>query len=154
MGGDPAVVREESGNQAYIPTLVENLQRDDLSPRGEAAALEPPVRERGWSARQVGEAIKRSLMYVSRRLRVFEDADLAPLVLRDGLAISIAEYCYAARGLVADQGRTRPASAAGHADRPFCPTACRLFSPRHEFRLGLLSGLLSNDYKWTVEGPP
>ncbi len=86
-----AAVRDETDEQAYILTLVENLQREDLQPKEEAAALEVLVRERGWSTRQVGEAIKRSPMYVSRRLRVFEDEDLAPLVLRSGLAVSTAE---------------------------------------------------------------
>jgi ParB family transcriptional regulator, chromosome partitioning protein len=75
-----AIVREETADQAYILTLVENLQREDLSPREEAAALELLVRERGWTTRQVGEAIKRSHIYVSRRLRVFEDDIFAPLV--------------------------------------------------------------------------
>jgi ParB family chromosome partitioning protein len=87
----PAVVHDETDDQAYILTLVENLQREDLSPKEEAAALEVLVRERGWSTRQVGEAIKRSPMYVSRRLRVFDDPVLAPLVLREGLAVSTAE---------------------------------------------------------------
>jgi ParB family chromosome partitioning protein len=87
----PAAVREETDDQAYILTLVENLQRENLQPKEEAAALEVLVRERGWSTRQVGEAIKRSHIYVSRRLRVFEDPVLAPLVLRSGLAVSTAE---------------------------------------------------------------
>jgi hypothetical protein len=39
----------------------------------------------------VGEAIKRSPMYVSRRLRVFEDEVLAPLVLHNELSVSTAE---------------------------------------------------------------
>jgi ParB family chromosome partitioning protein len=86
-----AVVRDETDDQAYILTLVENLQREDLTPREEAAALEVLVRERGWSTRQVGEAIKRSPMYVSRRLRVFDDLVLAPLVLRNEVAVSTAE---------------------------------------------------------------
>jgi ParB family chromosome partitioning protein len=86
-----AVVRDETEEQAYILTLVENLQRDDLTPNEEAAALEVLVRERGWSTRQVGEAIKRSPMYVSRRLRVFEDPVLAPRVLRHELSVSTAE---------------------------------------------------------------
>jgi ParB family chromosome partitioning protein len=86
-----AVVRDETDDQAYILTLVENLQRENLSPREEAAALEVLVRERGWSTRQVGEAVKRSAMYVSRRLRVFDDPVLAPLVLQDQLAVSTAE---------------------------------------------------------------
>jgi ParB family chromosome partitioning protein len=87
----PAVVREEDAADAYILTLVENLQREDLSPREEAEALEVLVRERGWTTRQVGESIKRSHMYVSRRLRVFEDSVLAPLVLKNELAVSTAE---------------------------------------------------------------
>jgi hypothetical protein len=41
--------------------------------------------------RQVGEAIKRSHVYVSRRLRVFEDDVLAPMVLARGLTVSAAE---------------------------------------------------------------
>jgi ParB family chromosome partitioning protein len=85
-----AVVRDETDDQAYILTLVENLQREDLTPKEEASALEVLVRERKWSTRQVGEAIKRSHIYVSRRLRVFEDPVLAPLVLQDGLAVSTA----------------------------------------------------------------
>jgi len=86
-----AVVRDESDDEAYILTLVENLQREDLSPKEEAAALEVLVRERGWTTRQVGEAIKRSHIYVSRRLRVFDDPVLAPLVLERKLAVSTAE---------------------------------------------------------------
>jgi len=86
-----AMVRDETDQQAYILTLVENLQREDLQPKEEAAALEVLVRERGWSTRQVGEAIKRSHIYVSRRLRVFDDPVLAPLVLQTGLAVSTAE---------------------------------------------------------------
>jgi len=86
-----AVVRDETDEQAYILTLVENLQREDLSPKEEAAALEVLVRERNWSVRQVGEAIKRSHMYVSKRLRVFEDAALAAPVLAGKLPVSTAE---------------------------------------------------------------
>ena len=87
------MVREETDDQAYILMLVENLQREDLTPREEAAALEVLLRQRGWTTRQVGEAIKRSHAYVSRRLRVFEDEALAPLVLREQspLPVSTAE---------------------------------------------------------------
>jgi ParB family transcriptional regulator, chromosome partitioning protein len=35
-----AVVRDESDSQAYLLTLTENLQRQNLSPREEAAALD------------------------------------------------------------------------------------------------------------------
>jgi ParB family chromosome partitioning protein len=86
-----AVVRDESDDQAYLLTLTENLQRDDLTPKEEAAALEVLIREHGWTTRQVGEAIKRSHTYVSRRLRVFENPTLAPFVLEHKLAVTTAE---------------------------------------------------------------
>ena len=86
-----AVVRNEGDDQAYLLTLTENLQREDLSPKEEAAALEVLVRERGWTTRQVGEAIKRSHTFVSRRLRVFEDAALASFVIEGKLPVATAE---------------------------------------------------------------
>jgi ParB family chromosome partitioning protein len=87
----PALVRSESEGDAYLLTLVENLQREDLSPREEAEALEVLVRERGWTTRQVASAIRRSQAFVSKRLRVFDDPILAPAVLQDQITVSAAE---------------------------------------------------------------
>jgi ParB family chromosome partitioning protein len=86
-----AVVRVETDSQAYLLTLTENLQRQNLRPREEAAALERLASENGWTTRQIGQAIKRSHMHVSRRMRVFEDAVLAPLVQKEKLKVSTAE---------------------------------------------------------------
>src|SRR5258707_7102975 len=77
--------------EAYLLTLLENLQRQDLSPREESAALEVLVRQRGWSTRQVATAIERSPAFVSKRLRVFEDPSIAPAVLANKLSLSAAE---------------------------------------------------------------
>jgi ParB-like chromosome segregation protein Spo0J len=86
-----AVVRDETEeDEAYILMLVENLQREDLTSKEQAAALEVLVRERRWTTRQVGDAIKRSHMYV-RRLRVFEDEVLVRPVLAEQLPVSTAE---------------------------------------------------------------
>jgi ParB family chromosome partitioning protein len=87
----PAIERREQPTDAYLLTLVENLQRADLSSKEEAAALEVLVRERGWGIREVAGAIKRSPAYVSKRLRVFDDPMLAPAVLADKLSVSAAE---------------------------------------------------------------
>jgi ParB family chromosome partitioning protein len=87
----PALVRSANEDEAYLLTLVENLQRTDLNPREEADALAVLVRERGWSTRQVAAAIQRSQAFVSKRLRVFEDPMLAPAVLADQLPLSSAE---------------------------------------------------------------
>jgi ParB family chromosome partitioning protein len=88
----PALVRGvASEDDAFLLTLTENLQREDLSPREQSRALEILVRERGWSTRQIASAVQRSPAFISKRLRVFEDDVLAPLVLRGLLAVSVAE---------------------------------------------------------------
>lgn len=114
-----AAVRDDSGEQAYILTLVENLQREDLSPQEEASALEVLVRERGWSTRQVGEAIKKSPMYVSRRLRVFDDPVLREPVLSKQIAVSTAEELLRAPEAV------RPQLASAAAAEQWTPAAAR-----------------------------
>jgi ParB-like chromosome segregation protein Spo0J len=78
-----AVVRTADEDQAYLLTLTENLQREDLKPSEEAAALKVLVMERGMSGEAVAKAINRSRNYVSRRLRVFDDPVLTPMVLDD-----------------------------------------------------------------------
>jgi ParB family chromosome partitioning protein len=86
-----AKVLEKTPDEAYILTLVENLQRQDLSPSEEVEALGILMHERRWSVRKVAEEIKRDPMYVSRRLRVFEDPVLRTPVLEQRMAVSTAE---------------------------------------------------------------
>ena len=43
------------------------------------------------STRRVAEKVRKGAMYVSRRLRVFDDSALAPLVLKEQLRVSTAE---------------------------------------------------------------
>ncbi len=87
----PATVRTDCDEDAYVLTLVENLQRDDLSPREESEALARLIRQRGWTTRQVAASIKRSQAYVSKQLRVYEDRSLRALILRDRIAPTVAE---------------------------------------------------------------
>jgi ParB family transcriptional regulator, chromosome partitioning protein len=91
-----AFVRNVSADQAYVLDLIENLQRQDLSPEEEADALGELVRTRGWTLQQVADTVKRSLAYVSKRLRVFEDDELRDAVANKGLPISTAEELLAA----------------------------------------------------------
>lgn len=86
-----ATVRAVDTDEAYLLTVVENLQRQDLSPLEESEALDVLVRERGWSTRHVAGAVKRSQSYVSRRLRVFEDPVVGSMVLENRLSVSVAE---------------------------------------------------------------
>jgi ParB family transcriptional regulator, chromosome partitioning protein len=87
----PGIVRSVDEDQAYVLTVVENLQREDLSVREESDALAILVKERKWSTHEVAAAIQRSQAYVSKRLRVFEDQMLGPAVVAGDLTVSAAE---------------------------------------------------------------
>lgn len=87
----PALVRAADAKQGDVLQMVENLQRQDLSPEEEAAGLAGLMRRNGWSTREVAHAIKRSQTYVSKRVRVYEDPVLRRAVLDGGLPPSAAE---------------------------------------------------------------
>jgi ParB family chromosome partitioning protein len=88
----PAMVRDEDAEKARITMLVENLQRVDLKPAEEAAALRDLMFERKWSLRRVAREIHRTHGLLSKRLRVFDDERaLAPFVLHEQLPVSTAE---------------------------------------------------------------
>ncbi|MBV9325895.1 MAG: ParB/RepB/Spo0J family partition protein [Chloroflexi bacterium] len=91
-----AFVRSVDADQAYLLDLIENLQREDLSAEEEADALGELVRTRGWTLQQVADAIKRSVTYVSRRVRIFEDPELREAISQRGLPVSTAEVLLAA----------------------------------------------------------
>jgi ParB family chromosome partitioning protein len=92
----PGFVRNVSADHAYVLDLIENLQRQDLSPEEEADALGELIRTRGWTLQQVAGTIKRSLGYVSKRVRLFEDALLRDAVVDGGMPVSTAEELLAA----------------------------------------------------------
>ena len=93
----PAFIRELDTDKAYIVELIENLQRENLSPEDEADALTELVRTRGWTLEQVAAALKRSVAFVSKRVRVFEDPVLREAVVAGRLNVSTAEELLAAR---------------------------------------------------------
>ena len=119
----PVSISTVDQDDAAVLMLVENLQRDDLTPREEADGLELLLRQRRWTTIQVAEAIKRSPAYVSKRLRVFEDELLGPLVLDNRLAVSSAEELLPLRA--ADKRRLAEAAVAGNWDHAQVRAAAR-----------------------------
>lgn len=93
---DVVVAHDVGAEEALTLMLVENLQRKSLSPLQEAITLQRLRVERGWTNRQVAEAVGRSEMYVSRRLRVLDDAVLRDAVLDGRLPVTTAEELLAA----------------------------------------------------------
>lgn len=68
----PAIVREVPDQAALSIALIENIQREDLNPLEEAAALARLVNEFGLTHQQVAEAVGRSRAAVSNLLRLLD----------------------------------------------------------------------------------
>jgi ParB family chromosome partitioning protein len=68
----PAVVREVADDVAVALALIENIQREDLNPLEEAAALRRLIEEFAMTHQQAAEAVGRSRAAVSNLLRLLE----------------------------------------------------------------------------------
>jgi hypothetical protein len=71
--------------------LVENLARRELNEEEEADAFITLVRDQGYEVAQVAAQVGRSSAYVSKRIRLFEDAELRQAVVAGQVAITKAE---------------------------------------------------------------
>jgi ParB family chromosome partitioning protein len=74
----PAIIRDDlSDNEAFVVGLIENLQRESLSPMEAASGLKRLAEVFGLTHEQVGDRIGKSREYVSNYLRL---VNLAPPV--------------------------------------------------------------------------
>jgi ParB family chromosome partitioning protein len=75
----PCLVKELSDKQAYEISLIENIERETLTPVEMARAFERYVKERGWGGvRELAQTIGRSEEYVSHKIALLS---LPPSVL-------------------------------------------------------------------------
>lgn len=80
----PAVVREASDAEAFELALVENLQRQDLSPLEEAEGYRRLVEERRWTQEQVAERVGKERSTVANALRLLSLPAEVKQLLDDG----------------------------------------------------------------------
>lgn len=66
----PVVIRHVDDTNARQMALIENLQREDITPLEEAQVLQQILHETQWSHRQLGEKIGKSKTYVEQRVRL------------------------------------------------------------------------------------
>lgn len=77
----PAVIRESTGGSTLVEALVENVQRQDLTPIEEAHAFRRLLEEYGMSQEQVAERVGKSRPAVSNTLRLLQlPAEIQELV--------------------------------------------------------------------------
>lgn len=80
----PVVIRDVDEQTALAIALIENIQRDDLSPLEEAGALLRLLDEFGLTHQQVAEAIGKSRTTVTNLLRLLELEPEVKALLDDG----------------------------------------------------------------------
>jgi ParB family chromosome partitioning protein len=66
----PALVEDLDDDTALEIAIIENLQREDLSPLEEAAMYDRMVREHGYSIRKLAEKLGKDKGYLENRLRL------------------------------------------------------------------------------------
>jgi ParB family transcriptional regulator, chromosome partitioning protein len=71
----PALVEEIDDDTAREIAIIENLQREDLSPLDEAAMYDRMIREHGYSVRKLAQKLGKDKGYLENRLRL---ADAPP----------------------------------------------------------------------------
>src|ERR1700737_2521779 len=86
-----AFVRSVNADDAHLLDLIENIQREDLSAEEEADAFGELIRTRGWTLQQVAASVTRSVGYISKRVRVFEDPGLREAIVMQALPVSTGE---------------------------------------------------------------
>jgi ParB/RepB/Spo0J family partition protein len=79
----PALVEDLDDDTALEISIIENLQREDLSPLEEAAMYDRMVREHGYSIRKLAEKLGKDKGYLENRLRLAD----APKEIRDLVSV-------------------------------------------------------------------
>jgi ParB family chromosome partitioning protein len=103
----PAIIREFNDQEALAISLIENIQREELSPADEARALGRLIEEFSLTHEQVAHAIGRSRATVSNLLRLLDlPAEVTTMI--ESRAISMG-HARALLGLPDDAERVRVA---------------------------------------------
>jgi len=71
----PAMIEEIDDDTALEIAIIENLQREDLSPLDEAAMFDRMVREHGYSVRKLAQKLGKDKGYLENRLRLADAPD-------------------------------------------------------------------------------
>jgi ParB family chromosome partitioning protein len=71
----PALVEDIDDDTALEISIIENLQREDISPLDEAAMYDRMIREHGYSIRRLAEKLGKDKGYLENRLRLADAPD-------------------------------------------------------------------------------
>lgn len=80
----PAIVRSYEKTKMMELALIENLQREDLSPVEEANAYVNIMKELGYNQQELAEKVGKSRSYVTNMIGILNLPDLVLSMLKDG----------------------------------------------------------------------
>ncbi|MGV0985066.1 MAG: ParB/RepB/Spo0J family partition protein [Limnohabitans sp.] len=80
----PAVVKVVDETNAFVQSLVENLQREDLNPLDEAKALQQLLEETGQTQEELGKRLGKRQSTISNSLRLLTLAEPVKAAIEDG----------------------------------------------------------------------
>ena len=83
LGVIPALIEEIDDETALEIAVIENLQREDLSPLDEATIYDKMIREHGYSIRKLAQKLGKDKGYLENRLRLAD----APPEIRDLVSV-------------------------------------------------------------------
>ena len=83
LGTIPALIEEIDDETALEISVIENLQREDLSPIDEALIYDKMIREHGYSIRKLAQKLGKDKGYLENRLRLAD----APQEIRDLVSV-------------------------------------------------------------------
>ncbi len=86
----PVLVRGEEGTRLRVMQLLENLQRQELSPLDEARALQELLDAENLNAPQLAERIHKSAQHIRSRLRILADQVIADAIERRQIPVTAA----------------------------------------------------------------
>src|SRR6185369_9676557 len=104
----PALVEEIDDDTALEISIIENLQREDLSPLDEAAMYDRMVRDHGYSVRRLAQKIGKDKGYLENRLRLAD----APEEIRELVSLRKDTLSHAYELLKVDDPKKRKRLAA------------------------------------------
>jgi ParB family transcriptional regulator, chromosome partitioning protein len=108
LGTIPALVEEIDDDTALEIAIIENLQREDLSPLDEAAMYDRMVREHGYSVRRLAQKLGKDKGYLENRMRLAD----APEEIRELVSLRKDTLSHAYELLKVDDPRKRKKLAA------------------------------------------
>ena len=104
----PALVEEIDDDTALEISIIENLQREDLTPLDEAAMYDRMVREHGYSVRRLAQKLGKDKGYLENRMRLAD----APEEIRELVSLRKDTLSHAYELMKVDDPRKRKKLAA------------------------------------------